>query len=219
MHKTSPHRIESIVPPRQQGGRKEFGLESGTATASGLLIAQLVLSHRRQVAAHLLSLPPEDRRLRFGYTIGDTSLLAYVRSLRFIRDAAFGGFDDQGKLQAFAHLAFDGDQLSSELGLSVSPVARRRGAGLALLDRAAAHARNRGRHSLVLAYVPENEALASLARRAGMTLTHDPVEPRAYLSLEAATPSSVLQEAFGEAIAAIDLGFRVGNAAAPPTSA
>lgn len=188
-------------------------------SAPGLLIAQLGPSHRPQVASHLLSLPPEDRRLRFGYTIGDRSLLAYVRSLRFSRDAAFGGFDDEGQLQAFAHLAFDDDQQSSELGLSVAPAARRRGAGLALLDRAAAHARNRGRHSLVLAYVPENEALASLARRAGMTLTHDPIEPRAYLSLEAATPASVLQEAFGEAIAAIDLGFRVGNAAALPTSA
>lgn len=219
MHKSRPQCTESTEPPCPRGGRTESGLESGTDTASGLLIAQLGPSHRRQVAAPLLSLPPDDRRLRFGYTIGDTSLLAYVRSLRFIRDAAFGGFDDQGRLQAFAHLAFDEDQHSSELGLSVSPVARRRGAGLALLERAAAHARNRGRHSLVLAYVPENEALASLARRAGMTLVHDPLEPRAYLSLEAATPASVLQEAFGEAIAAIDLGFRVGNAAAPSTSA
>jgi len=219
MHKKHLHRAESIKPPRPQDGGTKWGMQSGTASASGLLIAQLGPSHRRQVASHLLSLTPEDRRLRFGYTIGDTSLLAYVRSLRFSRDAAFGGFDDQGQLQAFAHLAFDEDQSSSELGLSVAPAARRRGAGLALLDRAAAHARNRGRHSLRLAYVPENEALASLARRAGMTLTHDPIDPCAYLSLEAATPASVLQEAFGEAIAAIDLGFRVGNAAARPTSA
>ncbi len=122
-------------------------------------------------------------------------------------------FDEAGRLQAFAHLAFDADQHSAELGLSVAPEARRRGAGLALLDRAAAHARNRGRTSLMLAYVPENEALASLARRAGLQMTHDTVEPRAYLSLEPATPASLLHEAFGEAIAAIDLGFRVGNAA------
>ena len=218
MHKRHLHRTESTDPPRPQDDGAKSRVESGIASTPGLLIAQLGPSHRRQVASHLLSLTPDDRRLRFGYTIGDTSLLAYVRSLRFSRDAAFGGFDDQGRLQAFAHLAFDEDQSSSELGLSVASAARRRGAGLALLDRAAAHARNRGRHSLRLAYVPENEALASLARRAGMTLTHDPIDPCAYLSLEAATPASVLQEAFGEAIAAIDLGFRVGNAAARPTS-
>lgn len=219
MHKIYSPCAGAADPPRPRRGRRDFEPESGTACAPGLLIAQLGPSHRRQIASHLLSLSPEDRRLRFGYTIGDASLLAYVRSLRFSRDAAFGGFDEQGQLLAFAHLAFDEDQCSSELGLSVASAARRRGAGLALLERAAAHARNRGRQSLMLAYIPENEALASLARRAGMTLTHDPVEPRAYLSLEAATPASVLQEAFGEAIAAIDLGFRVGNAAALPTSA
>ncbi len=166
-----------------------------------------------------MSLPAADRRLRFGYTLSDASLQAYVRSLRFSRDAAFGGFDEDGHLRAFAHLAFDSDQDTAELGISVAPEARRRGIGLALLDRAATHARNRGRSFLEMAYVPENEALASLARRAGMQMSYDPVEPRACLSLGAATPASVLQEAFGEAIAALDLGFRVGNAAVTTTSA
>ena len=204
---------------KPHGFQSAGGSDPTACPTASLLIAQLGTAHRKRISAHLLMLPAEDRRLRFGYTISDTSVAAYVRLLRFSRDAAFGGFDGEGHLLAFAHLAFDSDQHSAELGLSVAPVARRRGVGLALLDRAATHTRNRGRNSLVMAYVPENEALASLARRAGMQLTHDPVEPRAYLSLEAATPASVLQEAFGEAIAALDLGFRVGNAASPPTSA
>jgi RimJ/RimL family protein N-acetyltransferase len=193
-------------------------LDPAEGPTTRLLIAQLGPAHRKRIAAHLLSLPADDRRLRFGFLISDSSLLEYVRTVRFNKDAAFGGFDEEGRLCAFAHLAFDADQHSAELGLSVAPEARRRGAGLALLDRAAAHARNRGRNSIVLVYVPENVALASLARRAGMQVTHDPVEPRAYLSLEPATPASVLHEAVGEAIAAIDLGFRVGNTTLPTSA-
>ena len=59
-----------------------------------------------------------------------------------------------------------------------------------------------------MAYMPENTAFASLARRAGMQIVFDPIEPsRPHLSLEPASPASMLQEAFGEAIAALDLGF------------
>jgi ribosomal protein S18 acetylase RimI-like enzyme len=219
MHKIRLSPEDRACASQPHGIQSAGGLDPAACPTASLLIAQLGTAHRKRIATHLLSLPAGDRRLRFGYTVSDTSLAAYVRSLRFSRDAAFGGFDEEGRLLAFAHLAFDADQHSAELGLSVAPEARRRGVGLALLDRAATHARNRGRDSLVLAYVPENEALASLARRAGMQMMHDPIEPRAYLSLEAATPTSVLQEAFGEAIAALDLGFRVGNAASPPTSA
>jgi ribosomal protein S18 acetylase RimI-like enzyme len=219
MHKKLLSPQDRACASQPQGTQSAGGSDPAACPTASLLIAQLGTAHRKRIAAHLLSLPAGDRRLRFGYTVSDISLTAYVRSLRFSRDAAFGGFDEEGRLLAFAHLAFDADQHSAELGLSVAPEARRRGAGLALLDRAATHARNRGRDSLVMAYVPENDALASLARRAGMQMTHDPVEPRAYLSLEAATPASVLQEAFGEAIAALDLGFRVGNAASPLTSA
>jgi hypothetical protein len=52
-----------------------------------------------------------------------------------------------------------------------------------------------------------------------MRLVADPYEPSAYLSLEEASPESLLREAFGEAVAAIDLGFRLGGAAGRTTSA
>jgi GNAT superfamily N-acetyltransferase len=183
------------------------------------LIAQLGPGHRKHIESHLRSLPVDDRRLRFGHAISDASLAAYVRRIRYHRDAAFGAFDDSGTIRAFGHLAFEADGDAAELGISVDPAVRKQGVGLALLERAAAHARNRGHTRLVMAYLPENTALASLARRAGMQIVFDPVEPRAYLSLEPASPASMLQEAFGEAIAALDLGFRLNNDPARTTSA
>lgn len=177
------------------------------------LIAQLGTGHRARIQAHLEALSPEDRYLRFAHSISNDAIGKYVRQIRYGRDAAFGAFDDHGELQGFAHLAFAGDGGPAELGLSVARCARRQGVGLALLQRAAAHARNRGQSLLMMVYVPENSALESLARRAGMHIAPDPAEARAFLTLPAATPESLLREAFGESVAAIDLGFRLGTAA------
>ncbi len=172
------------------------------------MIAQLGPSHRRQIENHLIALPPADRRLRFGYAISEELLSTYVRGLRFSRDAAFGAFNESGEMLAFGHLAFIASDESAEFGISVAPDARRLGIGRALLERAGRHARNRGYRLLVMAFVPENAALAALARAAGMQLIQDQVEPRAYLTLDAPDAASVLEEAWCEAVAAIDLGFR-----------
>jgi hypothetical protein len=80
-----------------------------------------------------------------------------------------------------------------------------------LLQRAAVHARNRGAAHLMMTYLPENDALKQLAERAGMQLIPDTDEPRAYLSLDAPTPASLMDETFSEMLAAIDLGFRIAN--------
>lgn len=203
------------------GSVASHGLASAPRTASPAvtLVAQLGPAHRPLIARHLLALPSDDRRLRFGHAISDASISRYVRGLRFTRDAAFGAFDDDGHLHGFGHLAFAPDASPPEFGISVDPAVRRQGIGLKLLMRAGEHARNRGQRLLVMLFVPENKALATLAQRAGMRLVADPYEPSAYLSLEEASPESLLREAFGEAVAAIDLGFRLGGAAGRPTSA
>jgi GNAT superfamily N-acetyltransferase len=164
------------------------------------------------VLKHLRELPENDRWLRFGYAIGDDSLRGYVRGLHFSRDAVFGAFDDSAELLALGHLAFERSTSLAEFGISVLPRARRRGLGLALLQRAAMHAANRGASQLVMTYLPGNTALAELASRAGMDFIQDQVEPRAYLALPAPSAATLMEETFGELLAAIDLGFRVANA-------
>ena len=180
----------------------------------GALVAQLGSHHRARVLKHLRALPPRDLWLRFGYAVTDEALRLYVRKLHFNRDAIFGIFDEAAELLALGHLGFDKSASSkaAEFGVSVLPYARRRGFGLQLLQRAAAHARNRGATCLMMNYVPENDALKQMAERAGMHLVADADEPRAYLALEPPTAVSLMDETFTEMLAAIDLGFRVANA-------
>jgi GNAT superfamily N-acetyltransferase len=178
------------------------------------LIAQLGPHHRARVLRHLRELPAQDLWLRFGYAVSDEALCRYVRHVHFSRDAVFGIFDDAAELLALGHLGFDknAESKTAEFGLSVLPSARRQGLGLRLLQRAATHARNRGAAQLIMTYMPENDALKSLALRAGMHLHEDPSEPRAYLGLEPPNAVSLMDETFSEMLAAVDLGFRVANA-------
>ncbi|HWL75176.1 MAG TPA: GNAT family N-acetyltransferase [Burkholderiaceae bacterium] len=180
----------------------------------GALVAQLGSHHRARVLKHLRALPPRDLWLRFGYAVTDEALRLYVRKLHFSRDAIFGIFDEAAELLALGHLGFDKSTSSrtAEFGVSVLPHARRLGFGLQLLQRAKAHARNRGATCLMMNYVPENDALKKMAERAGMHLVADADEPRAYLTLEPPTAVSLMDETFTEMLAAIDLGFRVANA-------
>jgi GNAT superfamily N-acetyltransferase len=178
------------------------------------LVAQLGPHHRPRVLQHLRDLPEDDRRLRFGYAISDDSLRSYVRGLHFSRDGVFGAFDEAAELLALGHLGFERSSPTAhaEFGISVLPRARRRGLGLALLQRAAMHAANRGATQLVMTYLPGNTALAQLAARANMSFVQDQVDPRAYLALPAPSAATLMEETFGELLAAIDLGFRVANA-------
>lgn len=178
------------------------------------LVAQLGPHHRQRVLTHLRQLRPHDLWLRFGYSMTSEAVERYVRGLHFTRDAVFGILDDDARLLALGHLAFEPTVASTtaEFGISVLPAQRRQGLGSRLLRRAALHARNRGATRLMMTYVPENDALRLLAQRAGMNLEPDPHDPRAYLSLETPTADSLMDETFTEALAAIDLGFRVANA-------
>lgn len=201
------HKSELFDIPRPQ--EAEIALDSP-------LIAQLGAHHRDRVEAHLLRLSEADRRLRFGHQISDELLARYIRSIQFIRDAAFGAFDESGNLLGFGHLAF-GDA-EAEFAVSVEGHARGRGVGRALLARAAEHARNRGHKVLTMVFMPENSALAALARSAEMYIVCETAECRAHLALQPGTTESLLHEAWGEAIASIDLGLRLGRQPALATS-
>ena len=184
------------------------------SSATSPLVAQLGSHHRERVLQHLRALPSHDLWLRFGYAVTDEALRLYVRKLQFSRDAIFGIFDEGAELMALGHLGFDksASSTTAEFGISVLPHARRRGFGLLLLQRAAAHARNRGAMHLIMTYMPENDPLKQLAERAGMHLIPDAEEPRAYLRLDPPNAVSLMDETFSEMLAAIDLGFRVANA-------
>src|SRR5262245_37498488 len=123
---------------------------------AGVAVHQLNAGHRAEIARHLIALPGEDRRLRFGRSLRDASIAEYVDGIDFSRDRVFGIHAPDLELLGVAHLALDPAERSAELGLSVAPGARGRGCGFALLERGVLHAANLGYRALFMVCLDEN---------------------------------------------------------------
>ena len=169
-------------------------------------------SHGERIAAHLLSLSPHDRYLRFGYSANDEQISRYVAGLNFERDEIFGIYNRKLELIAMAHLAYSTDpQLKScaEFGVSVLATARGRGYGSRLFDRAVMHARNDGVDMMFIHALSDNTAMLNIARKAGAKIERDGSESEAYLKLPPADLDSRMTEMLEEQIAQTDYRFKV----------
>ena len=169
-------------------------------------------SHGERIAAHLLSLSPQDRYFRFGYMANDEQVQRYVDGLNYERDDIFGIYNRKLELIAMAHLAFSTDaKLSScaEFGVSVLASARGRGYGSRLFDRAVIHARNEGVGMMFIHALSENTAMLNIARKAGATIKRDGSESEAYLMLPPADLDSRMTEMVEEQIAQTDYRLKV----------
>ncbi len=180
-------------------------------------IRELVESERPLFLAHLLSLGPEDRYLRFGSPFADGAIERYVAGIDFAGDTVFGIFDDALRLAAAGHFApLPPDARpeaaalgrTAEFGLSVAETARGRGLGTALFLRAASHARNFGIGSLFMHCLSENRAMIRIARRAGMSIRQTHGEADAYLALEPGTVATAIEEGVQRQIALIDYAVK-----------
>jgi GNAT superfamily N-acetyltransferase len=161
---------------------------------------------RETLERHLLALDDEDRRLRFGIALPDQAIRDYVARIDFGRDAAFGAFDDALQLVAAAHLArCDGH---AELGVSVLPEWRGRGAGAALLARSHTHARNWGIRALFMHCLSENGAMMHLARKQGMRIVTERGESDAWLELPPADASSYTDQLLAERVGLFDFALK-----------
>ncbi|HEY4997739.1 MAG TPA: GNAT family N-acetyltransferase [Usitatibacter sp.] len=153
-------------------------------------------SEREALTRHFVALDGDDRRLRFGSSIGDEALGAYVARIDFDRDGIFAVHDDNLRLVAVVHVAVT--EASAELGLSVLPGFRGDGLGSELFARAVMHLRNRGIREVFIHCVTENAAIMHLARKHGMRLVYDGSESDAYLELAPSTPQSIFAEWYQE---------------------
>ena len=167
-------------------------------------VQRLTPRHRPEILRHLLRLPPEDRRLRFGRAIQDAAIHAYVAGLDLERDRVFGILDAELELTGVAHLALDAPGDLAELGLSVDPSCRGRGHGFALLQRGVLHAANLGFHRLFMVCLAENGIMMHLARKAGLRVVVASGEADARLQLDRRAHGGALQEAAAEQMALVD---------------
>lgn len=170
-------------------------------------IRSLGANHRDRIAAHLISLEPHDRYLRFGYAASDEKIRHYIDGLNFERDEIFGIYNRKLELIAMAHLAYPADKTSNsgaEFGVSVLKSARGRGYGARLFERAAMHARNDGITQMYIHALSENSVMLRIAKHAGAVVHRDGSESEAYLRLPAATLDSQMTEIVHEHLAQAD---------------
>lgn len=183
-----------------------------SAYLSAPQVRELHEGHRDGILTHFLSLPPEDRHLRFGSPTSDAVIARYVEQLDFDRDALFGIFNDALELSGIAHLAYlpvtDEKIRAAEFGVSVLPGERHRGLGAALLKRAAIHARNTQLNTLFVHCLANNKAMMHLAQKIGMQVEFSYGDADAYLTLPPANVQSILNEATQEHIADLDYALK-----------
>lgn len=173
-------------------------------SSAAIAIQKLRPLHREQILRHLLCLPAEDRRLRFGGPTRDSAIKAYVAGIDFKRDRVFGILGADLELLGIAHLALDPAALAAELGLSVDPSSRGRGYGYALLQRSVLHATNLGYAALFMHCLAENRIIMHLARKAGLTVVVGSGEADGRLALEHGTRAGALKEAIEDQFALVD---------------
>jgi len=159
-----------------------------------------------QYLEHLQTLPPEDARLRFGAAISAESIAKYVHGIDFDTDEVFGVHGDGLTLVGAAHLAFTGE--AAELGVSVLPGQRGRGVGVALVARAAEHARNRKVRQLFMHCLAENAVMIHIARRANMDVVIDSGDADAHVALPPADSRSLHNEMLAERVALYDFALK-----------
>jgi len=174
------------------------------APVPAVAVQRLNPRHRDDIARHLLLLPADDRRLRFGQQVRDEGVREYIARIDFERDNVFGIHAPDLALAGVAHLALDPAEQAAELGLSVDPACRGKGYGYALLQRAVLHAANLGYRVLFMYCLAENRIMMHLARKAGLTLVIESGETDARLALNRATHGGALKEAIADQFALVD---------------
>lgn len=180
-------------------------------------VARLNPRHREDIVAHLLKLPADDRRMRFGRAIRDDGVREYVMGIDFGRDRVFGVQGPALELVGVGHLALDPGAKLAELGVSVDASARGQGCGFALLDRAVLHAENRGYRTLFMYCLAENHIMMHLAAKAGLRVVIEGGDADARLKLTPNAHGGALGEAIADQVALIDCMFKLG-AAFPPVA-
>ena len=171
------------------------------------VVQRLARFQSGEILAHLLALPAEDLRLRFGAPLGPVGIEKYVNGIDFSNDRLFGIFDPELRLVSLAHLAVNFEGRFAELGLSVAHESRRRGHGEALLYRGATHAASLGMRTIYMHCLSENAALMGLARKAGFKIVVERGEADATKQIEETRSEGIAMELVNDQIALVDSMF------------
>ncbi len=83
-------RLTASPPTRRRRPHRRPDERLPAARCPAVAVQRLNPRHRDDIARHLLQLPAEDRRLRFGQPFRDDAVRDYVAGIDFERDRVFG---------------------------------------------------------------------------------------------------------------------------------
>ena len=159
----------------------------------------------------------EDRRLRFGGSLGDDAVEKYLKSsfdgfginnMWFIVDVespeTFGR-----KVIATCHVNYDSRTNTAELGLTVSSQYRNQKLGQELYNRGVTWARMKGAETIFMHCLSENKTMQHIAKKGGMTVvTIDPTEKQSSIKVEKNPVMAGFQDSVLEQMAVYDMMVR-----------
>jgi RimJ/RimL family protein N-acetyltransferase len=155
------------------------------------VIRRLLRSERGRVRDHLLRLDPEDRRLRFLGSVGDSYIETYSKKLFATGDIMLGCFID-GELRPVA-----------EVAITVERPFQNNGIGTTLLRQLVEFAQNRRIRTLHLFCLLDNHRMQSVARKLGGELSIVDGEVEVDINPSWPTCWSLIDEALAEGQAAL----------------
>ncbi len=171
---------------------------SGTGS---LVVRRLWPSEAELFRGHFDRLDAHSRSMRFGGSVHDTLLDAYVHQALAGNGLVYGAFVD-GMLRGVGEIRFITTQYPwrAEAAFSVEPDWQHQGLGDALLERIIAVARNRTVSGLDLWCRASNNRMRKLAEKHGAELDFSGDETHGRFTMPWPTPASLIEEVLGEAI-------------------
>jgi RimJ/RimL family protein N-acetyltransferase len=165
----------------------------------------------------LKTIVDNDRRLRFGGSLGDDAVKTYLKSsfdgfginnMWFIVDVespeTFGR-----KVVATCHVNYDVKTNTAELGLTVSPEYRNQKLGQELYNRGVTWARMKGAEIIFMHCLSENTTMQHIARKNGMSVvTLDPTEKQSSIKVDKNQIAAGYQDSVYEQMAVFDMMVR-----------
>ena len=135
---------------------------------------------------------PEDLRLRFFLARREVprSELARYSQIDYDREMTLVAVDAGGRFVGEIRAACDPDNQRAEFGLQVRTEWQGRGLGRQLLERMVEYLAHRGTAQLVGECLPENDAMASLARRLGFQVVRAADGASTHLTLALRSPGA-----------------------------
>ena len=173
------------------------------------------LSHldKQKLIDHFMNdIVGEDRRLRFGFQIPETSIKEYIEksiSIDYGYSSMWFVVDDGDKIVASCHVSLNRDTNTAEMGCTVSPDYRNQKVGQELFNRGITWARMAGAEHVFMHCLSENKVIQHIAKKGGMTVvTLDPSEKESTIQVKQNRFEAGFKDYVMDTIAVYDMAIR-----------